>query len=37
MTTKMLLGTYTRRKSEGVYSLELDTDKKELRNLTLFT
>lgn len=37
MTTKMLLGTYTRRKSEGVYSLELDTDKKELRNLTLLT
>lgn len=37
MTTKMLLGTYTRRKSEGVYSLELDTDKKVLSNLTLVT
>lgn len=37
MTTKMLLGTYTRRKSEGIYSVELDTEKKELLNLTLLT
>lgn len=37
MSKKMLLGTYTRRKSEGVYSIELDTVKKELGNLTLVT
>ena len=34
MIEKMLLGTYTRRESEGVYSLALDTEKKELTGLT---
>lgn len=37
MIEKMLLGTYTRRESEGVYSLALDTEKKELTGLTLVT
>lgn len=37
MKEKMLLGTYTRRKSEGVYSLTLDTDTKKLEALTLVT
>lgn len=37
MIEKMLLGTYTRRDSEGVYSLALDTEKKELTGLTLVT
>lgn len=31
----MLLGTYTRRESEGIYSLELDTEAKKLSELTL--
>ena len=37
MRQKMLLGTYTRRESEGIYSLTLDTEKKELTDLTLVT
>lgn len=32
---KILLGTYTRGASKGIYTIELDTDKEELRNLTL--
>ncbi|MHC5269645.1 lactonase family protein [Enterococcus sp. LJL98] len=35
MKHKMLLGTYTRRESEGIYSLELDTQAKTLSGLTL--
>lgn len=35
MSIELLLGTYTRRKSEGIYRIELDTDKKELKNLEL--
>ena len=37
MLEKMLLGTYTRRESKGVYSLVLDTDKEELLDLELVT
>lgn len=37
MKEKIFLGTYTKRSSEGIYTIELDTDKKELTNLTLFT
>lgn len=37
MKEKMLLGTYTRRQSEGIYSLILDTDTKTLEGLTLVT
>ena len=37
MRQKMFLGTYTRRESEGIYSLTLDTEKKELTDLTLVT
>lgn len=37
MLEKMLLGTYTRRESKGIYSLVLDTDKEELIDLTLET
>lgn len=35
MTSKLLLGTYTRRESEGVYSIELNTESKKLENLSL--
>lgn len=35
MIKKIILGTYTRRKSEGIYQIELDTDKGTLENLTL--
>ncbi len=34
MIEKYLIGTYTRRISKGVYQLELDTEKKQLQNLT---
>ena len=37
MLKKIILGTYTRRKSEGIYQIELDTDKGTLENLTLVT
>ena len=37
MQEKIFLGTYTKNKSHGIYTVELDTDKKELSNLTLFT
>jgi 6-phosphogluconolactonase len=37
MLEKILLGTYTRRKSEGIYSITLDTEKKDLINLNLET
>lgn len=37
MQEKIFLGTYTKKKSQGIYTVELDTDKKELTNLTLFT
>ena len=37
MKEKIFLGTYTKKFSEGIYTIELDTDKKELTNLTLFT
>lgn len=33
---KILLGTYTRRKSEGIYQIELDPQKKQLIDLELF-
>ncbi len=33
MRQKMLLGTYTRRESEGIYSLTLDTEKKRTNRL----
>lgn len=35
MLQKVLLGTYTRRESKGIYSIELDAEKKELQNLNL--
>ncbi|HCM90042.1 MULTISPECIES: lactonase family protein [Vagococcus] len=31
---KMILGSYTKKKSQGIYTIELDTAKKELVNLT---
>ena len=31
MQEKIFLGTYTKKKSQGIYTVELDTDKKELR------
>ena len=37
MQEKIFLGTYTKKKSQGIYTVELDTGKKELTNLTLFT
>lgn len=37
MYREILLGTYTRRESEGIYQILLDTDKEELRDLTLLT
>src|SRR5699024_186831 len=35
MLEKIFLGTYTRRKSEGIYTILLDTEKAELSGLTL--
>lgn len=35
MTTELLLGTYTRRVSEGIYKIDLNTDTNQLENLTL--
>lgn len=35
MIQEILLGTYTRRESEGIYSLKLDTDKETIKNLKL--
>lgn len=37
MTTKLLLGTYTRRVSEGIYSISLDTTTGTLKDLKLET
>lgn len=35
MTTQLLLGTYTRRVSEGIYSVDLNTETNKLENLAL--
>ena len=35
MTEKFYLGTYTKRVSKGIYSVQLDTEKKQFSNLTL--
>ncbi|MBO0480750.1 lactonase family protein [Candidatus Enterococcus courvalinii] len=35
MIEKIILGTYTRRVSEGIYTIDLDTEKKELFGLSL--
>lgn len=35
MTKRFLLGTYTRRVSKGIYSVDLNTETKKLENLTL--
>ena len=35
MLTKILLGTYTKNKSQGIYSITLDTQQEDLRDLTL--
>lgn len=35
MINKVLLGTYTRRVSDGIYSVDLNTETKKLENLTL--
>ncbi|EKK20503.1 lactonase family protein [Fructilactobacillus florum] len=35
MTEKFLIGTYTRKSSEGIYQVELDTQTERLQNLTL--
>lgn len=35
MITELFLGTYTRRKSEGVYKIKLNTETKRLENLSL--
>ena len=37
MVEKIILGTYTRRVSEGIYTIELDTEKEELTGLKLAT
>lgn len=37
MYHEILLGTYTRRESEGIYQILLDTEKEELRELKLVT
>ena len=37
MIEKIILGTYTRQVSEGIYTIDLDTEKKELSGLTLAT
>ncbi|MGM9903227.1 6-phosphogluconolactonase [Enterococcus sp. 10A9_DIV0425] len=37
MIERIILGTYTKRKSEGIYHIELDTQKEELNNLSLVT
>lgn len=34
MVEKILIGTYTKQTSKGVYEIELDTDNKKLKNLT---
>ena len=34
-TEKFYLGTYTKRVSKGIYSIQLDTEKKQFSNLTL--
>ena len=35
MIEKFLVGTYTKHQSQGIYQIELDTDKKELQNAEL--
>ena len=35
MPEKYYLGTYTKRVSKGIYSVQLDTEKKQFSNLTL--
>ena len=35
MKEKIILGTYTRRVSEGIYTIELDTEKAEVSGLKL--
>lgn len=35
MIEKIILGTYTRRESKGIYTIDLDTEKEELANLSL--
>lgn len=35
MSNQLLLGTYTRRVSEGIYSVDLNTETQELENVTL--
>ena len=35
MTNTILLGTYTRRMSDGIYSIDLNKETKKLENLTL--
>lgn len=37
MTTQFLLGTYTRRVSEGIYTIRLNPETKKLEDLTLLT
>ena len=37
MIQKIILGTYTRRISQGIYQIELDTATETLNNLTLLT
>ena len=36
MLEKIYFGTYTRNNSKGIYQAELDTEKKEIRDLELF-
>lgn len=33
MIEKIILGTYTRRESKGIYTIDLDTEKEELSSL----
>ena len=33
MNQKLVLGTYTKRESKGIYSIELDKNDKKLKNL----
>ena len=35
MSEKFYLGTYTKRVSKGIYSVQLDTEQKQLANLSL--
>lgn len=35
MIEKIILGTYTRRESKGIYTIDLDTEKEELSSLSL--